>query len=118
MVGALVMVFLGAGCGSQVRVQQDTALLRSVTVEMDEQGFRPAQVTLAKGGKVVFKNVGQTTDVWPASAVHPAHLEYPKFDPKRGIKPRESYEIDFPEVKTYRYHDHLNPTKFGKVVVE
>lgn len=88
-----------------------------VEIQMSENGFTPSEVKIAKGGTVVFKNVG-TQAVWPASSKHPAHLDYPPFDPKKGIAPGASYEISFPEVKTYFFHDHIIASHFGKVIVE
>jgi plastocyanin len=69
-----------------------------------------------KGTKVTFVN-NSTSAFQPASAPHPAHTDYPEFDPKRAIAAGASWEFTFDKVGTWRYHDHLNPTRFGTVIV-
>jgi plastocyanin len=85
-------------------------------VSMTQAGFEPATLTVRKGTTVVFKNNG-TTAIWPASAPHPTHTDYPEFDPRKGIKAGESWSFTFEKVGEWKYHDHLNASKFGKVVV-
>ncbi|MSR85128.1 hypothetical protein EXS71_01675 [Candidatus Uhrbacteria bacterium] len=89
----------------------------SATIQMNEQGFQPSSVTIAKGGKVIFKNTG-SSDVWPASDPHPVHTNYSAFDSRGGIKSGESYEISFPDAKIYTFHDHLHPGSRGSVEVK
>jgi len=102
-----------------------------VIISMTKNGFTPKDVTVKKGTEVTFKNMG-TIDQWPATAIHPTHRVYPESDIKKcgtaeaeimfdaceGIKPGESYSFTFNEVGTWRYHDHLNATLFGSVIVE
>ncbi len=99
-----------------VSASSTSALPMRAEVDMSENGFTPDEVHIAVGGTVVFKNVG-TKPVWPASGPHPIHTWYSKFDPKRGIMPGQTYEIDFPQEYIYPYHDHLMARHFGKVVV-
>ncbi|MBI2583824.1 MAG: hypothetical protein HYW25_04105 [Candidatus Aenigmarchaeota archaeon] len=95
------------------------------TVEMSESGFSPSTLTVAAGTEVHFENVG-SSDHWPASAVHPTHTAYPEgggcigsaFDACEGIPPGGDWHFVFNEAGTWRYHDHLNPSLTGTVVVE
>ena len=87
-----------------------------VTVEMTENGFKPAQVTIKKGTIVRFKNTGEG-NMWPASNPHPAHTTYQDFDARRQVKPGETYEFRFKNVGSWGCHDHLSPGLMCRVVV-
>ncbi len=86
------------------------------TVTESEVGFSPQMVTVKKGTTVVFMNksgaVGNVT-----SAKHPTHLLYPKLslgDMEDGM----SLSLRFDDIGSFGYHDHLNPSRFGKITVE
>ena len=87
-----------------------------VTVNYTSSGFNPATVTIKKGTKVTFVN-NSSSSMQPASAPHPSHTDYPAFDPKTAIKAGQSWTFTFDKVGSWKYHDHLNPTRFGTVVV-
>lgn len=86
------------------------------TVSMTGDAFGPTPLEIKKGDVVVFKNDG-TTLVWPASAPHPQHTNYPEFDAEPGVEPGTSWSFQFDKVGTWNYHDHLKPTYFGRIVV-
>jgi plastocyanin len=87
------------------------------TVEMSQNGFKPAQLTIKKNTIVRFKNVGGT-EMWPASAPHPTHTDYQDFDARRMVKPGETYEFRFKNVGGWGYHDHMSPGLTGRIIVE
>ena len=96
-----------------------------------DSGFSPAELVVDAGTAVTFLN-SSSRDFWPASAVHPTHKSYPGsgiekcgtdeedtiFDACGAVHPGESYVFTFDEVGSWNYHDHLNASKFGKVVVQ
>jgi plastocyanin len=93
-----------------------------------DAGYAPTTITIKKGDTVRFINNSHTADSWPASAVHPTHGIYPQksatdclgssFDACRGLKPGESWDFTFNDVGTWRFHDHIHPSKTGSVIVE
>lgn len=100
----------------------------SATVTYDGTSFSPASVTIAKGGAVTFSGTGE---MWVASAMHPAHSGYDGTDRAThcastytGAKPFDqcakgsSYSFTFDKTGSFPYHDHLNASAFGKVVVQ
>ena len=95
------------------------------TVIYTDSGFSPSMITIAKGGTIIFKNMAPY-DMWVGSAMHPTHAVYPTtggciastFDSCRGIASGGSWSFKFDIAGTWGYHDHLNPSKFGKVVVQ
>jgi plastocyanin len=86
------------------------------TISMTDSAYSPVSLTVKKGDIVRFVNNGTKAN-WPASAPHPTHTDYAAFDPKQGIEAGKSWSFKFDRVGTWKYHDHLNPTHFGTVVV-
>jgi plastocyanin len=89
---------------------------KTYNVSMTDAAFVPNTLTIKKGDTVKFTNNG-TKAIWPASAPHPTHTDYPAFDPKKGVAVGESWSFTFTLVGTWKYHDHLNPTRFGSISV-
>lgn len=83
---------------------------------LTKNGFSPAGLKVKIGTKVKFVNKTHLS-FWPASDLHPNHTIYPKFDPKRALSPRETWEFQFDKLGTFRFHDHLNPINRGTIVV-
>ena len=101
------------------------------TVEITENGFSPSSLTIFRGDRVKFVNMG-FSPIWPASAVHPTHRVYPDsdivkcgtteedsiFDACQGLTQGEDYTFEFNEVGTWNYHDHLHANLRGTIVVD
>lgn len=103
----------------------------SASVSYGADGYSPSQVTVKKGATVTWTAEGRS-DMWVATAPHPAHTGYPGDGTSRsthcasdyaGPKPFDqcapgaSYSFKFDQVGTFAYHDHMNASNFGKVVV-
>jgi plastocyanin len=89
----------------------------SVVVHVTEKGFEPGSVEVAAGETVVFENVDDEGH-WPASDDHPTHEIYPAFDPNKPIQPNTSWSVTLDKPGRWAYHDHMNPTLTGEVVVQ
>ena len=90
----------------------------SMTVTYTDSGFSPKSITVKLGDTVTFMNASSKM-MWVASAPHPVHTNYPEFDAKKGSAFEESYSFTFDDkTGSFNYHNHLNPTDFGTVVVE
>ncbi len=76
------------------------------TVELGEYGFFPEEITIRKGETVTFRTT-RNEPFWPASNSHPVHDLYPEFDPKRALRPGETWSFTFDKVGEWGYHDHL-----------
>ncbi|GEM_PF-1503413 len=87
------------------------------TVEHSDSQFIPRELKIKKGDMVMWINRSGIL-TWPASAIHPTHQVYPGFDALRGLGKEESYSFKFDRVGSWRYHDHLNPSVTGAVIVE
>jgi plastocyanin len=109
----------------------ETTPTLEVIIKITADGFEPKEVEITKGTKVTWINE-QSNPSWPASAVHPTHEVYPGssikkcgtpeqnkiFDACHGLKQGEKWSFVFNEVGEWPYHDHLNPSWKGEIVVK
>lgn len=97
----------------------------STTIKITDSGFVPNEIKIKKGDTVKFVNEGKQ-DHWPAADKHPSHNEYPdkggcigsKFDSCRPLKQGEAFLFTFNFEGAWNFHDHLNPSFIGTVIVE
>lgn len=98
---------------------------RTWEVKITDEGFFPRELMVKQGDAVIWTNGGSRPH-WPASAMHPTHAAYPTtggcigstFDACRGLETGAKFEFKFDQVGTWRYHDHLNSSLTGAIVVE
>lgn len=85
-------------------------------VEVKNSGFNPQTITVKVGAKVTWMN--KSGDVVAVnSAVHPTHLVYPPLNLGK-FNDGESVSLVFDTKGMFKYHNHLNPSETGAVVVE
>lgn len=97
---------------------QPTALETETVVQVtvDQNGFSPKNLKVKAGTTVVWVNQsGMAVAIY--SAAHPTHLVYPPLN-LGEVASGSSVELVFDKPGTYKYHDHLNPSQTGEVVVE
>lgn len=85
-------------------------------IVLAENGFVPDTLVIKKGETVVF-STDQDGLFWPASNLHPSHLEYEDFDPKMPIKAGSEWSFAFEQTGVWEYHDHLAPYFTGVITV-
>ena len=99
-------------------------------VEITNEGFVPKTLEIKKGDKVTWVNK-LATKIRPAGDFHPTHTNYPGssivkcgtaeekniFDACKELQKDESYSFVFSEVGSWGYHNHLQPSKDGKIIV-
>ena len=88
------------------------------TVLYTAEGFSPKELSVKAGDTVVWRNMS-TTDMWPATAMHPTHTVYPgsaitKCGP---VAAAGEYTFVFSEVGSWKYHNHLNVRDGGTIAV-
>ena len=85
-------------------------------VALTNVGFTPQTVTVQAGTKVTWtNNSGGNATV--NSSVHPSHQDYPPLN-LGEFEDGQTLFLVFDTPGTYKYHDHLNPSWTGTVVVE
>jgi len=92
----------------------------AILVKIGENEFTPENIEIKKGDTVVWVNDSDGY-AWPASDPHPTHTNYssgaPFFDPELPMKENEAWAFTFDKTGSWKYHDHLDPTKRGIVHV-
>ncbi len=86
-------------------------------VRYTDSGFEPKELSVPLGTMVQFVNESDI-EMWVASNEHPAHTDLPTFDQFGFNKPGEQYMYTFDQTGVWSYHDHLNPTAEGVIIVE
>lgn len=117
-----------SGGGGGVDVNMVLGAPMSATVIYDGTSFSPATITIKQGGTVSF--IDKSGTMWLASAPHPAHSGYDGTNLQThcaagyvGPKPFDecssgsSFSFVFGKIGSWRYHDHLNASSSGTVVV-
>ena len=114
--------------GTPAGTSGSTSAPMTATVTYSGTSFTPSTVTIAKGGTVTFVD-SSGRGFWVASAPHPTHEGYSgttrtqhcpdtsgtAFD---QCAPGTSYSFTFQKTGSWGYHDHLNTSAFGTVVVQ
>lgn len=109
---------------SQSSISQITPAEEKIIIYTDA-GYSPSPLRINVGETVTFKN-NSSQSMWPASAMHPTHQDYPTtggclgstFDACNGVQPGESWSFKFDIVGNWKYHDHLSPKNFGAIIVQ
>ena len=100
---------------AQTQTSTGSAKENVATVTLTSSGFEPATITVKTGTKVVWTNKsGEAATV--NSAVHPTHLVYPPLN-LGEFNDGGTLSLMFDKPGTYNYHNHLNPSETGTVVV-
>ena len=100
-------------------------------ISATDSGFSPSSITIKKGETIMFMSESLQPS-WPASAIHPTHTVYPNssiakcgtteedgmFDACKGLAKGEAWTFGFDIPGTWKYHDHLNPSHYGTIIVE
>src|SRR3989344_7400933 len=96
--------------------QTETVPVSGNLITYTDSGFSPAQVSVKAGDTVTFKNDSKAS-VQVNSAPHPAHTQFPELN-IGSITAGESKSVKLTTVGTKKYHNHLNPSQTGTIVVE
>lgn len=105
IVFGLALIGIGKSAASAGETAQTS---RTVTVDIVNFAYRPANLTIGRGSKVVFANTSGT-----------AHTATRRGSFSTGrIKAGRSASVTFNQRGTVRYHCTIHPFMKGKVVVE
>lgn len=85
-------------------------------ITLTKDGFDPSVLTIKAGTKVTWLNQSGA-DATVNSSPHPLHTDYSPLN-LGSFANNESVSLVFDKPGTYKYHDHLNPTRFGQIVVQ
>lgn len=101
----------------QLETSSPSAIATKNTVTITSLGFEPKVVTIKAGETVTWVN-NDSVSHQVNSAVHPTHQVYPPLNKIDLLKPGDKKSLEFPQIGSYKYHDHLNSSLVGTVVVK
>lgn len=123
----IISVILVSGCleNNQTTTTTTPPLSDNPKINITSEGFEPNVISIEQGKTVTFVNK-DTQKHWPASDVHPTHKDYPEkggcigsaFDACKGLPQGENYSFTFEKKGEWTYHDHLNPSMKGTIIVK
>lgn len=89
---------------------------KTVTVTLTSSGFSPATITIDSGTTVVWKNEsGQTATV--NSNPHPIHTDFAPLNLGQ-FENGQTLSLKFTAPGTHGYHNHLNSSEKGTIIVK
>src|SRR3972149_6478887 len=99
---------------SEEKTTKETQI-EEVEISLTNQGFSPASITIDKETKVVWtNNSGVMANV--SSAPLPIHTNSPPLN-LGNFGDGDTRELIFSDSGTYGYHNHLNATQRGTIIV-
>ncbi|MFZ2049282.1 MAG: hypothetical protein WAV25_03245 [Minisyncoccia bacterium] len=102
---------------SNTETDATTVSVTTNIVSYDGTSFTPATISIKQGDSVTFIN-NTEGKMSVASNPHPAHTDYPEFDQyKTSSRGQKTFTFTFEKIGTWGYHNHLNATAGGTVVV-
>ena len=85
-------------------------------VAVTPDGFSPASISIKKGSSVEFTSTDMAPH-WVESDPYPSATSLPALDATAAIGSGDSFTAVINSAGTYTYHDRLNPTVTGTVIV-
>lgn len=89
---------------------------RAIIIELRETGFYPHTINIVPGQTVIFTTT-RGKDFWPASDPHPTHEYLKGFDPGAPVPAGKSWSYTFLQPGTWNFHDHVNVSFRGTIIV-
>lgn len=86
-------------------------------ITITSTGFSPQTITIKAEDSVTWTN-SDTSNHTVNSNPHPTHTLYPLLNTIGLMKPGEIKSVTFTTAGTYTYHDHLNSSLTGIVIVQ
>lgn len=108
-----------AAVSDNENANSDEEIGAELDVAVTDSGFSPKTLTIKVGDSVTWTNE-RSQAVYIAPDNHPDHQKYAGIwddDGTGRIAKDESYTMTFTQAGSYTYHDHLNSSMTGTVVV-
>jgi plastocyanin len=86
------------------------------TITYTDEGFNPDSLTVKVGNTITIKN-SSTGNLQFSSDNHPSHTENVELN-QTELAPDQSQNITLTKQGTWGYHNHLDPSKTGTIIVE
>ena len=121
----------GIEAENEVKTEVKPEIIKNKEVIYTDSGYLPSNLIIKAGDMVEFKNQS-SSGMWTASAMHPSHIVYSgtslqahcpdtanvSFDECASAQGGQSWSFTFSKKGTWGYHNHVNASHFGKIIVE
>lgn len=122
-----LIVIVGGAIGVYVFTQKDAGAPSKTTVKKSDQpaaatiiysnsGFSPSKITVKSGDSVAIKNTSPG-DMQFDSDPHPVHTDDEELN-AGAVAPGQTVTFTVTTKGTFGYHNHLNPSDTGTIVVQ
>ena len=95
--------------------QPESEATETATITFTNDGFSPNSLTVKKGATVTVKN-SSSVDVQFSSDDHPTHRLDPEIN-LEVLEPGQSASFVAKTVGTHGFHDHIDDSKVGTLIV-
>lgn len=85
-------------------------------IDLTDAGYSPSTITIAVGDVVTWTNKSAGTAT-VSSDDHPTHTKYAPLNLGK-FEPGSTHSLNFDTAGTYTYHNHLNATQVGTIIVK
>lgn len=97
-------------------ISQSEKQIQETNVIVTNSAFEPQTINIKVGTKVIWTNKsGGFANV--SSDPHPTHINYPPLNLGR-FEDNQTVELVFDKSGEFKYHNHLNPSAIGTIIVE
>jgi len=93
------------------------AIPKIAVVDITKSGFVPSTLSISVDTRVIWVNEDVAPHL-PAADPYPTHSQLPSLVAPRALGQKETYSFLFTKAGTVQYHDDLNPTLTGTIVIK
>lgn len=126
-IAIIVVALLVIGAGVYFMVQQNSTTPQSsspaadtqevaATITYTDSGYAPETITVKSGQTIAIKNESSTQTQFDSDP-HPIHTTNAELNVEI-IEPGEVKTFTVTKTGTFGYHNHLNPSQTGTIIIE
>ena len=117
VVGAAIIVTLLVSGRTPSNVVVSAPEAKVAVIEVTKDGFSPATLTIEKGSVVEWRSTDGTTTHIVEANPYPSHTSVPDLVSGQ-LGSGATYRYKFADAGSFGFHDKLNPTLNGTIVVQ
>lgn len=112
----LLIIVIGLAIVSVNKEDKQTETKQVAVIAITADSFKPSTLQISVGTQVTWMN-DDSSPHKIASNPHPEHTDLSGLN-SQDLGPRSTYSYTFSKPGTVNYHDHLNPTLNGTIIVK
>ena len=112
----VISVIIGLVITRDDQKKADQALTKTATISITAGGFDPSVLAVKQGTKIVWTNQDEAIHQVVSNS-HPEHKDLAELK-SEVLNDDQTYEYTANQKGTYGYHDEMDPTLNGKLIIE